>query len=88
MLVIALSYGSPLNHSELTMESKCRSVKVRRIFCPHCGERVTKSAFIVTKTSSLITTRNLGLKMLGHPDAPLVQIAAMNPIELWEKDVM
>ena len=86
--VIALSYGSPLNHSELTMESKCRSVKVRRIFCPHCGERVIKYAFIVTKTSSLITTRKLGLKMLEHPDAPLVQIAAMNPIELWEKDVM
>ena len=92
VLVIALSYGSPLNHSELTMETKCRSVKVRRIFCPHCGERVIKYAFIVTKTSSLITTprttRKLGLKMLEHPDAPLVQIAAMNPIELWEKDVM
>ena len=25
VLVIALSYGSPLNHSELTMESKCRT---------------------------------------------------------------
>ena len=88
VLVIALSYGSPLNHSELTMESNCRGVKVRRIFCPYCGERVTKSAFIITKTSSLITTRKFGLKMLEHPDAPLVQIAAMNPIKFWEKDVM
>ena len=40
VLVIALNYVSPLNHSELTMESK-----VRRIFCPHCGEWVTKSTF-------------------------------------------
>ena len=45
VLVIALYYGSPLNHSELTMESKCRGIKVRRIFCPHCGEWVTKSTF-------------------------------------------
>ena len=44
--------------------------------------------FTVIKTSSSIIARKLGLKMLEHPDAPLVQIAAMNPIELWKKDVM
>ena len=74
VLVKAFNYGSPLNHSELTMESKCRGSKLGEYSFRTVENGLQNLLFIVIKTSSLITTRKLGLKMLEHPDAPLVQI--------------